>query len=92
MTIVLTENMKKALKSISRGLKGWDTTFPRQNDLNKRDSGINYGRPHEIMKNVGNSETSFLRSTANRKDVTKGSPADLQSRLAARELRRRGAK
>lgn len=84
---VLTENMKKALKSIGRGLKGWDTTFPRL------DHGrVHYGRPKDIQHNVNKSTTSFLKSTAGRSDVTKGSPADLQSRLAARELRRRGAK
>lgn len=88
MSIVLTENMKKALKSIKRGLKGWDTTFPRLNDYNTKGSGVNYGRPKDVVKNVKSSSTSRLIDLSRGK-APKGSPADLQVRAAAHELKKR---
>lgn len=84
--IVLTENMIKALK---RGLAGWDTTFPRPNDYNKKDSGVNYGRPKDIVRNTRKSTTKDLLALNIPKNTPKGSPADLQRRVVAHELKKR---
>lgn len=84
-----TELEENLLKSVGRGLKGWDTTFPRFNDLNDPSKGTNRGHPKDIVRNTRNKSDEFLYSVHKRKNVPEGSPAALQQRVARNELERR---
>lgn len=77
------------IKSFKRGASGWDTTFPRFNDLNDVSKGINYGRPKDIRRNTRTQSDEFLHSIHKRHVPNPDSPAGLQQRVARNELERR---
>jgi hypothetical protein len=76
-------------KSLKRGMDGWDTTFPRFNDLNDPSKGINHGRPKEVVRNTRNHSDKFLYSIHKITGLNPDSPAGLQQRVARNELERR---
>jgi hypothetical protein len=76
-------------KSFKRGASGWDTTFPRFNDMNDVSKGTNHGRPPEVARNTRTKSDEFLHSIHKRTGLNPDSPAGLQQRVARNELERR---
>ena len=77
------------IKSFKRGASGWDTTFPRFNDMNDVSKGTNHGRPNEVVRNTRNKSDEFLHSIHKRTVPNPDSPAGLQQKVARNELERR---
>jgi len=72
---VLPEGVKSVVKNLKRGLKGWDKNLT--------------GSPKDVKDRIANADDLFVKQVAGRADLSKGSPADLQNRLAKREVKRR---